>query len=121
MTPETMSAAERDAKRKSKWDTAQEVSDNFIKLEKPGDFVEGVLREVTEVKFRPKVVGGEPTIVNRYTLERQTADNKSEMVAVLGTVGLDDKMRRILLNTEVFIRFDGVGKNNFRLYTVKYI
>lgn len=116
-----MSAEERDQMRKSKWDNAREVSDNFIKLEKPGDFVEGMLREVTPVLFRAKVPGGEPTEVNRYTIERQKEDGSSEMVAVLGSVGLDDKMRRILLNTEVFIRFDGVGKNNFKLYTVKYI
>lgn len=116
-----MSAEDRDKARKSKWDNAREVSENFIKLDKPGDSVEGILRAVTPVQFRSKTPDGDPTIVNRYTLERQKDDGSSEMIAVLGSVGLDDKMSRILLNTEVFIRFDSIGKNHFKNYTVKYI
>lgn len=99
----------------TKW---KKVSSNFVKLEKEGESIEGILTKKSPLYFQ-----GQELPTGRYTFN--CPGEKGEVISktILGTVGLDEQMADIDVGTKVRVTFDGVrhekGKRDFKLFTVE--
>lgn len=107
--------AKETPKVESKW---KKVNSNFMKLENPGDSIEGKLVKKDALYF-----AGQELPTGRYTFAVETSDGPVNKT-ILGTVGLDEMLSEIEIGTLVKVTFDGVektkGKRDFRRYTVEY-